>query len=136
MRKQRPLPPINMTPMIDIVFQMIIFFIFTIQLDKDVIDKNVKLEWARDARAVEDVAPGTVSVNIRDDGTISIAGNYMNLPTFKAIMQTTANRMGGSFPVVIRGDKGTPHAHVRQVMDVCKGVGIWQVSIAALKAKG
>ena len=46
MKKRKVLPGINMTPMIDVVFQMIIFFICTSELEKNFDTKMVTLEWA------------------------------------------------------------------------------------------
>ena len=137
MRKQKPLPEINMTPMIDVVFQMIIFFICTIELEKDLFDEKVELAWARDAQAVEEQDPATVTVNLRKDGKITMGGTTIaNVASFKAIMKNSVNRQGAGFPVVIRGDERVSHAYVRELMDVCKSIGIWKVSFAALKAEG
>ncbi len=137
MRKQKPLPEINMTPMIDVVFQMIIFFICTIELEKDLFDENVELAWAKDAQAVEEQDPATVTVNLLMDGKITMAGTTIpNLPTFKALMKNSVNRQGSGFPVVIRGDARVSHHYVRELMDVCKSIGIWKVSFAALKSEG
>ena len=137
MRKQKELPAINMTPMIDVVFQMIIFFICTIELEKDLFDEKVTLAWARDAQAVEEQDPATVTVNLRKDGKITMGGTTIpNVPTFKALMKNSINRQGGGFPVVIRGDAKVSHHYVRELMDVCKSLGIWKVSFAALKAEG
>jgi biopolymer transport protein ExbD len=138
MKRRAALPGVNLTPMIDVVFQMIIFFICTIELEKNVFDETVHLEWARDAQAVGEQNPLTVHVNLRQDGSLSIGGALIpNLTTFRGLLRNTVNRYGASnVPVVIRGDKATSHHHVRAVMDVCKSVGIWRLSFAALKEEG
>jgi biopolymer transport protein ExbD len=46
MRKTQEIEPVNLTPMIDIVFQMIIFFITTVDLDKDKFDKEMSIPEA------------------------------------------------------------------------------------------
>ena len=125
-----------MTPMIDVVFQMIIFFICTSELEKVSFDEQVNLEWARDAQQVEQQNPLTVTVNVRDDGTISISGiELSSFALFRGVMENTVARHGTGVPVVIRGDLNASHAHIRQVMDICKATGIWKVSFAALKAE-
>ena len=136
MKKRKPLPGINMTPMIDVVFQMIIFFICTSELEKKAFDEKVNLEWARDAQAVEKQDPLTVTVNVRADGSLSISGFSLDRPTLRGVMENTVARHGTRVPVVIRGDLAAEHQAVREVMDICKGVGIWKVSFAAIKAKG
>jgi len=137
MRSKLGEPAINMTPMIDVVFQMIIFFVCTAELDKQTFDKNVILEWAKHGQEVEEAHPLTVTVNIRDNGDITIGGTGLSLAGYRQFMRTMAGRYGGqNIPVVIRGDKGARHSHIKAIMDVCKGVGIWKVSFAAIKEQG
>ncbi len=136
MRKQKPLPGVNMTPMIDVVFLIIIFFICTMDLEKDKFDENVILAWARSAQAVGQEDPLTVTVNVREDGTIKIGKRLMSARTFQAIMQKTVNRYGTGVPVVIRGDRLVLHEHISRLTGVCKSVGIWKVKFAAIISEG
>ena len=125
-----------MTPMIDVVFQMIIFFICTSELEKFDVDKSVDLHMAPHGKQVEQRDPLTVTVNIRDSGEIVISGFSLTPATFRGVMATSVARHGVGIPVVIRGDKDTAHQHIRNVMDICKDVGIWRVSFAAIKQEG
>jgi len=136
MKRRKELPGMNMTPMIDVVFQMIIFFICTSELEKQSIDENVALEWARDAHAVEKQNPLTVTMNVRKDGTVWISGSRLKMTTLKGVMENSVARHGHSVPVVIRGDLNVAHQSIREVMDICKSVGIWKISFAAIKSKG
>ena len=137
MRKKLGDPELNMTPMIDVVFQMIIFFVCTAELDKQTFDKNVILEWAKNGQEVEEVHPLTVTVNVRENGDVTLGGTGLSIDGFRAFMTTMAGRYGGqNIPVVIRGDRNSRHVHIKSVMDVCKGVGIWKVSFAAIKEEG
>ena len=134
-RISKKLPGINMTPMIDVVFQMIIFFICTSELEKFEADKHVELYMAPHGRQVEKRDPLTVTVNVRDDGMIVVSGFALTPATFRGVMATSVARHGTRLPVVIRGDYRTAHHHVRAVMDICKEVGIWRISFAAIKHK-
>ena len=137
MRRKLGEPAINMTPMIDVVFQMIIFFVCTAELDKMVLDKNVVLEWARHGQAEDEKHPLTVTVNVRANGDVTLGGTRLSMAGFHGFMRTMANRYGGqNIPVIIRGDQSVEHSHISAIMDVCKGVGIWKVSLAAIKQKG
>ena len=125
----------NMTPMIDVVFQMIIFFICTSELEKTAVDDQVALEWARDAKQVNTRDPLTVTINVREDGTAHISGSRLDSATLQGIMENMVARHGNAVPVVIRGDLHAAHRSIREVMDICKRVGIWKVRFAAVKAK-
>lgn len=124
---------INMTPMIDVVFQMIIFFVCTIDLDKKKFDERIKLSMAPHGKAVEKKDPRTMIVDVNEKGQIGIANVYMDRNTFTKIMANAVARYGQTMPVVVRGDARTRHRDVRRVLDVCSEVGLWKVKFAAIK---
>lgn len=126
---------INMTPMIDVVFQMIIFFITTIDLDKKKFDERIKLSMAPHGKAVDKKDPRTMIVDVNAKGQIGIANTYMDRGTFTKIMANAVSRYGQTMPVVIRGDASTRHRDIRRVLDVCSQVGLWKVKFAAIKDK-
>ena len=125
----------NMTPMIDIVFQMIIFFVCTIQLEKDAVNEKIRLEMAPHGPAVTEKNPLTVTIDIDDKGRISIAKTPMSHATLRAVMKKTVAQYGQIVPVVIRGDITTKHGDVKRIMDTCSQVGIWKFKFAAIKDK-
>ena len=124
---------IDMTPMIDVVFQLIIFFIVTMTMEKR-INENIKLELAEHAEIIEKLEDRTVVVEVNQHGWISIRATQLKKSTFKNFMINRYNRYG-SFPVLIRGDYRTKHQDIRWVMDVCAGVGIWRINFAAIQEK-
>lgn len=125
----------NMTPMIDIVFQMIIFFVCTVQLEKDAINEKIRLEMAPHGPAVQQKDPLEVTIDVDNQGRISIARVGMSRSTLLAVMRKTVAQYGQIVPVVIRGDSKTRHADVKQIMDVCSQAGIWKIKFAAIKDK-
>jgi biopolymer transport protein ExbD len=126
---------INMTPMIDIVFQMIIFFVLTIDMDKKQFDDRIKLAMAPHGKAVEQKDPRTVIVDVNERGTISIAFAVMSPEVFRKVMRNAVARYGQTVPVVIRGDRETRHKDIRRVMDICSSVGLWKIKFGAIKEK-
>ena len=123
----------DMTPMIDVVFQLIIFFIVTIKMDQD---KNPDIELAPSVHgpAIEDEDPRTMIVEVSQNGWISIHGAQLTRPKFRQIMAARYRRYG-QFPVLIRGDYRARHKAIKDVMDICTGVGIWRINFAAIKEK-
>jgi biopolymer transport protein ExbD len=126
---------INMTPMIDVVFQMIIFFVCTIDMDKKQFDERIRLAMAPHGKAVEKKDPRTVIVDVNRRGSISISRARMSPAVLEQVMRRTVGRYGQSVPVVIRGDMQTRHEDIRTVMDRCSRAGIWKVKFSALKEK-
>ncbi len=126
---------INMTPMIDVVFQMIIFFVCTVELERQSMLETIELATSPHGPAVEKKDPRTVQVDVDEDGGIWISRVPMTLGTFTKVMKKTVAQSGQGVPVVIRGDDETDHRHIRRVMDACKGAGLWKVKFAAVKDK-
>ena len=78
MKKPREEGGINMTPMIDVVFQLIIFFVCTAALEQQAIDESIRLAMSPHGPAVEQKDPREVTVEVDSQGRISITRSYMN----------------------------------------------------------
>jgi biopolymer transport protein ExbD len=117
---------INLTPMLDVVFIMLIFFIVTAVFVKD--------------PGVEITRPEAVTAFIPDKGSIFIAITAANeiwvdkrsvgTDGVRAAIERlhTENPEGG---VVIQADSAAANEFVISVMDAAKGAGITNVTIAA-----
>ena len=125
---------IDMTPMIDVVFQLIIFFIVTIKMEKDV-NEEIELCDATHGPAIEKREPRTTIVEVDRRGWISMHGAQLTKRQLQSILRAKYRRLRGPFPVLIRGDYRTRHEDVRSVMDICTGMGIWRLSFAAIKER-
>lgn len=123
----------DLTPMIDVVFQLIIFFIVTIKQMQE-INETIILEDAIHGDIIKhEEDPRKIVVEISKRGTISINNAPMSQAMFHKIMLGRYKRFHGSFPVLIRGDYRTQHQAVKDVMDVCTDIGISRISFAAVK---
>ena len=143
---------LDMTPMIDVVFQLIIFFVVTLKT-ADSINPDIVLEYGKNGPQLKadeyKVPPVTVEVKryykptdfLKKAGrptgrVVSINGAVMSLEQLRSILRNIAKTRGTNFPLLIRADKDAPHEDVRAVMNVCNEVGIWQVSFVAMVKPG
>jgi len=133
MKKPREEGGVNMTPMIDVVFQLIIFFVCMVELERQAIDESIRLSMAPHGPAVEQKDPREVVIEIDDRGRISIARNYMNEAFLRNLLRNVVASHGQTTPVIIRAAGGTKHEDVRKVMDAASYAGLWKVSFAAIK---
>ncbi len=122
---------VDMTPMIDVVFQLIIFFIVTIKLNEQV-NEEIKLAEARESPVLESTDGLMIIVEVNKSGHLSIGNLPLHETQLRGIISGQYNRYG-EFPVMIRADHRTPHTHVRKVMDMCSEIGIWRIDFAAIK---
>jgi biopolymer transport protein ExbD len=135
MRKQEDMPGVNMTAMIDIVFQLVIFFIFTVQMEKTSLNEDIQLVLAPHGRAVVQKDPREILVDVDARGRISVMRTQLTPSQFRSIVAKAAAEFGTTTPVVIVGDGKARHEDIRKVMDICTSVGIWKLRFMALKEK-
>lgn len=128
---------LDMTPMIDCVFQLMIFFIVTFKLDADMINEKIELAQSPHGPAIEEKVPGTMIIEVDKRGRITIARVILNESQLFSLVRQAVNRIGqNNVQVLIRADGLAQHSAVRRVMDQCTRAGVWRMRFAALKKKG
>ena len=135
MRKQYPDAKLDMTPMIDVVFQLIIFFVVTAAMQDKAMETNVRMAMAPNGPTEEVKDPRTVQVDVIEDGTIQIMKTRISEGQLLTILNNARKTSGQSTPVVVRGDLTTKHEAIKRVMDLCGKAGLWKIRFAALKEK-
>lgn len=117
---------VNLTPMLDVVFIMLIFFIVTASFVKEAgIDVN-----RPDAATAEKKTKGNILVAITESGQIWIDKRQVDPRALRAnIERLHAENPQGS--VVIQADKNSKNGLLVQVMDSARLAGVFNVSIAA-----
>jgi biopolymer transport protein ExbD len=119
---------INITPMLDIVFIMLIFFIVTPSFTKETGATIIK-PVAEQAVALQN---GTILIAVRPNDDIWMAKRQVELREVRQMVERArAENPEGS--VVIVADKGSRIGTVTQVMDQVKMAGVRGVAISAKK---
>lgn len=122
--------PANMqlAPMIDIVFLLLIFFIVTWQFTRAETELSVSVPTAQEG-ADPQRQIGEIVINILADGAIRVEGNTMDLVQLLDKLAEIAEKYENQ-PVRIRGDGGVPYQRIVEVIDTCQKAGIWNISFA------
>jgi biopolymer transport protein ExbD len=124
----------DMTPMIDCVFQLIIFFVVTITVDQK-LNEDIKLEFSKHGPVQKEPDPRLTVIEVDKRGWISMRGTPLSKAQLRDLLQAKYRRLGGAFPILIRGDYRTKHQDIRAVMDICTANNIWKIEFAAIKEK-
>ena len=119
---------INITPMLDIVFIMLIFFIVTTSFTKETGVAIIKPE-AEQAEALQN---GTILIGIRPNDDIWMAKRQVDLREIRQMVER-AKAENPEGRVVIVADKGSRVGTVTRVMDQVKLAGVEGVAISAEK---
>ena len=133
MKKNYPDAQLDMTPMIDVVFQLIIFFVVTAAMQNKALETNVRMAMAPNGPVESVKDPRTVLVDVVEDGTIQVMKTRISEGQLLTILNNARKTSGQSTPVVIRGDLLTKHEAIKRVMDICGKAGLWKIRFAALK---
>ena len=119
---------IDMTPMLDIVFIMLIFFIVTTSFVKEA---GVEINRPS-ANTAETVKKGNIMVAVRENGQVWVDKRMVELGAVRAnIERLRAENPEGA--VVIQADVESRSGVVVQVMDQIRMAGVQHISIAANK---
>ena len=140
-RKSQENPSLDMTPMIDVVFELIIFFVVTLT-EAQRKDETIELEDGQHGIALtpEELPPTHMQIDIaaRDKngkllpkGRITMGDREI---TPDEIQRRVKERMRKikDFPVLIRADYNCRHEVVARVMNAVTAAGIWKISFMAV----
>ena len=131
-RKTFENPSLDMTPMIDVVFELIICFVVTLT-QANAKDETVRLEDGKHGIELtpDELPPTHLIVDIARTGRISMCDVTIT-PAELGRRVKERMRKYGEFPVMIRADYRTKHKAVADVMNACTMNGIWKISFVAV----
>lgn len=124
---------IPISSMIDIVFLLIIFFVVTASLDKEIEDEQIKLTNAPHGKPLKKKDPRGVTINVRQNGQINVSGQLVSMGVLSDILTNQASKFGNDIPIVIRGDRNVQHGYIQKVMDAVTKTKLYRVKFQAIK---
>ncbi len=135
LRPHRPEPPdtdINLTPMIDVVFLLLIFFMVSTTFKEDA-RIQVRLPEAQGEAVPAELSPGALEITIDSAGVFYVDERMVADREPAILRQAIAAVVGAERerPVIIRADAATPHQAVMTAMDVASRLGLLRFSLAA-----
>lgn len=119
----------NMTPLIDMVFTLLIFFTLTLQIQKEQAAK-IQLPKADQAEEAKKIPPQSLVVLVQDDGTLIVNGERKAVADFE---EDVTNYTAENLPkeLVVRGDGDVHFRVIQGVMRAASNVGITKVNLTA-----
>ncbi|RMD76343.1 MAG: biopolymer transporter ExbD [Lentisphaerae bacterium] len=127
---------VPLSPMIDVTFLLIIFFIVTANIQQEVVDQLIKLADSYYIPPPEQTQSLGMTINIRyvegGEPIYSIAGSRVGFKVIKSRLVKLYKKLGNSVPIVIRASKELPYKYVDQLNDQIVDVGLYRVKHATL----
>jgi len=107
-----------MTPMIDIVFQLLIFFLLATTVAEEELDLSIRLAGG-DQGAPRGSAAGTVlNIGVRKDGTLTLSGQIIEMKELEKRLKEVGQSRDKP-KVFVRGDRDAPYGKVATVYQMC-----------------
>ncbi len=123
--------PVDMTPMIDIVFQLLIFFLTTAQLAQF---SRAEMDLPTEAgEQVDSAEEAGIIVNVMADGSIVIASETLDAAAFEVMateLVIEAGDQAASLRPLVRADRNAPTAALNRVLLTLQRAGVPAVRIA------
>lgn len=125
---------VNLTPLIDVVFLLLIFFMVTTTFNQQA-ELRVDLPEASAEEQTLDVIP--IEITIDTAGIYFVNGASLSKNDASGLMQSLQKILDNDEErsVIIRADATTPHQAVVTAMDAVSRLGISKLSIATSKPK-
>lgn len=139
-RRKRPPLEISITPMIDVVFLLLIFFMVTTTFNRHT-ELKINLPEAKGQEAEKEEK--VINLMIDADGTYFIAskdGKYrelvnQNLSTLKRALEQVAGN-SRMIPFIISADGNAPHHAVISALDIASQLGFKRITFATKSLPG
>ena len=123
---QKPaLPGFQITPMLDVVFLLLCFFVATSVYSQWESAVDIQLPTA-DTSVVPDRLPGEIIVNVSESGEIRVNENLLSVDELLRRCRILAKNFPGQ-AVVVRADRRAAYEHVVRVIDVCRKADIYAI---------
>lgn len=142
----------NLTPLLDVVLQLLMFFMMCVNFVNEQVDKNIVLPDAQSARPMEKGEITVLFLNMDSKGALTAPGGQDTVMTSLSDINyylkkqfadaERADKLNGgtgvvNTTIVIRADRNANYSHVYQLLQTSKQAGYrkWQFR-AITKAKG
>jgi biopolymer transport protein ExbD len=131
-QEDKPYDDINITPMLDLAYVLLVIFI--LMCTASVQGMKVNLPHASNAPQPNLAKPKMQAITVNNEGKYFLNTSPMTLQQIRQAL-TQAKAATPDLPVVIRGDSATQYQAIMDVLTVVGNLGITQVGLATKPGK-
>jgi biopolymer transport protein ExbD len=123
-KKSSALNKLNLTPMIDVVFQLLIFFLVATRFEEEQ-ERTMDIQVPQADEAMARIAkPKELFVNIDQAGKVFVNGRQVTHDALLTQLRQAQTNNPGRQSVIVRGDKRCPWEHIMAVRNLCAKANI------------
>jgi biopolymer transport protein ExbD len=135
----------NLTPLLDVVLQLIMFFMVGVSFVTNQVNENIELPLSQSARPMDKGDTDMLFLNLNDKGQLEVVGEKVPRKTeaeMKAYLQQQYDDLlrlakgrhqdKVKTAIILRADKRADYGPFYQLLRLCKDVGFTKFHIRAL----
>ena len=122
-----------MTPMIDVVFLLIIFFLVSSHLARQESSMELELPSAMAGQEDFDQTTTRITINVKRDGSLWLGGQPIEAQQLATRFAELRAEQGDGVEVRIRGSREAAYSTVEPIMLACTKASIWNVKYAVYR---
>jgi len=119
---------LSLTPLIDVVFLLLIFFLVTSEFEEEERRLDIVLPTATSAVPMTS-KPREVVIDVDAEGLVYLRGQPTSLDVLEQLLRKAVAANPTNQTVVIRADESATFQPVVSVMDVCNRTGVSDYSV-------
>jgi biopolymer transport protein ExbD len=122
-------PEVNLTPLIDVVFLLLIFFMVSTTFEHQ---SRIQIELPEATASPDEIEKESIEIIIDAQGRYFIGEEQVVNTELKTLKSALSKVLGDrkAVPVTIRADASTPHQAVITALDATSQLGLTQISLA------
>ncbi|EDX81748.1 transport energizing protein, ExbD/TolR family [Brevundimonas sp. BAL3] len=130
-QSKKPYNEINITPLVDLTFVLLIIFILLTTAAVQGI--KVDLPTASSAQTLNE--PKSRVIAVANDGTVSIDAVPVSMAELEGELRSSM-ASSPDLAVILRGDRAVQYDQIMQVLDLCSKVGVASLGMASTRPPG
>lgn len=126
---------LSLTPLIDVVFLLLIFFLVTSEFEEE--ERTLDIELPTATSAIPMVGkPRSIIVDVDQSGDVFVGGNEVGVAELQQLLENAVSRNPAGQSVIIRADYRSQFQPVVSVMDVCNRSGVRDYTVTTKDQPG
>ncbi len=128
----------DMTPMLDMTFQLTFFFMLTLNFSSDIQSDLIRLPASEIARPTEGAAETALTVQVLATGLVLFGGDQMAVGALRGplqrerdVIRNVLGRDVKNVTVIVRADLNVPSGKVQEVLQLCQEMGFESYKLRA-----
>ncbi|AKM03614.1 MULTISPECIES: ExbD/TolR family protein [Burkholderia cepacia complex] len=127
---EKPYDDINITPMLDLAYVLLIIFIIMTTASV----QGIKVDLPKASSSASLAKPKTKAITVADSGQVFLDAYPVTMDELESRLRTE-KATNPEFPIVLKGDAAVQYQKVMDVLDLLRRLDLSQVGLVTGKAK-